>query len=53
MLYERWRQILRYRCTVADSKPPKGAVFKRHGTERLGKKGSLKGSGMYKEAERK
>ena len=36
------------RCTGNGFKPPKGAVFKRHGIERLGK-GSPRGrSGMAK-----
>ena len=34
-------------------KPPEGAVFKRHGAERSGKKVSVKASGTCKEAERK
>lgn len=38
MLYKRWRQVLRYRYADTGSKPPKGAVFKRYGTERLGKR---------------
>ena len=41
MLYKRWQTACRIRHAVGVCKPPEGAVFKRHGAERLGKKSRL------------
>jgi hypothetical protein len=42
MLNKRWQWACRIRHAVEVCKPPEGAVFKRHGAERSGKRFRLK-----------